>query len=347
MYYVCNNVGDEWIQLPDVTPKQIRVARQIYKSFTGNLNEPIVTYPEFDGCEINYLRAQIARISAGWFSKNSRAGDTISKISSVKLNIFIHHLLISSSSKFQFAATQISPLGYYTFGGAMGGEGEEEEEEEEKPGGEDKTTYIVNPKYDPPALRDLTDGSMSFWVHHSQYILPQGRTTWWNPNPLPETGMDEEMGEEEEGEEKPKVAGPEPETGPPLLTPLSEDASLEAVPAWSVRPSSTLMQEHAIATVRSNLWPGAYCFATQGKLFENVYLGYGLKYNSHNFSPLPLPPVQQEYPLGPEIMEMTDPSGAEEEAWRIAHLPKPKPEKPMVGEGEEEEEEEEEEEDED
>lgn len=71
-----------------------------------------------------------------------------------------------------FLATQISPLGYYTFGGEMGGEGDEEEEE--KPGGEDKTTYTENPKYDPPTLRDLIDGSMAFWVHHSQYILPQG-----------------------------------------------------------------------------------------------------------------------------------------------------------------------------
>lgn len=50
----------------------------------------IVTYPEFEGTEQNYLRAQIARISA---------------------------------------ATQISPLGFYKFGG----EGGEEEEEEEVP----------------------------------------------------------------------------------------------------------------------------------------------------------------------------------------------------------------------
>lgn len=83
--------------------------------------------------------------------------------------------------------------------------------------------------------------------------------------------MDEELGEEEGG--KPAVAGPEPETGPPLLTPLSEDASLETVPPWSVRTSSGIVQDYAIAIVRSNLWPGAYCFATQGKIFQNVYLG--------------------------------------------------------------------------
>lgn len=84
--------------------------------------------------------------------------------------------------------------------------------------------------------------------------------------------MDE--AEDEEAEDKPRGGALyEPETGPPLLTPLSEDASLEAVPPWSVRKTSGLIQEFAIAVVRSNLWPGAYCFATQGKTFQNVYLG--------------------------------------------------------------------------
>lgn len=104
-----------------------------------------------------------------------------------------------------------------------------------------------------------------------------GRTTWWNPNPVPDAELDEALDEEEEGP-KDKVAGAEPETGPPLLTPLSEDASLETMPPWSVRKASGLMEEFAIGVVRSNLWPGAYCFATQGKLFQNVYLGNNYKY---------------------------------------------------------------------
>lgn len=83
--------------------------------------------------------------------------------------------------------------------------------------------------------------------------------------------MDEELGEEEGG--KPEAIGPEPETGPSLLTPLAEDATLEAIPAWSVRMSSKLLQEYALVIVRSNLWPGAYCFTTQGKIFQNIYLG--------------------------------------------------------------------------
>lgn len=82
--------------------------------------------------------------------------------------------------------------------------------------------------------------------------------------------MDEELGEEEE---KPVVMGPEPETGPPLLTPCSEDVTLDAIPAWSVRCSSSIAEEYAVAIVRSNFWPGAYCFATQGKMFHNVYFG--------------------------------------------------------------------------
>lgn len=62
---------------------------------------------------------------------------------------------------------------------------------------------------------------------------------------------------------------------------------------------------------------------------------------------MPLPPVEQDYPTGPEILEIIDPTGAEEEAWRIAHLPKEKPPLALGGEEEEMGEEEEDEEDED
>ncbi|KAK9876746.1 hypothetical protein WA026_014984 [Henosepilachna vigintioctopunctata] len=309
VYYVTTDLTGTWEQLPDCTPEEIRIARQIYKAFTGNLDQEIITYPEFPGKERNLLRVQIARISAG---------------------------------------THISPLGYYTFGGETGGEGEEEEGGDEEAEGP-KTSYRVNPKYDPVPLKDLTDGSMSFWVHHVQYILPQGRTSWWSPIPAPEEPDEaeaEDLAEEDE-DEKPKMAGPEPETGPPLLTPLSEDAQIESIPAWSARISSSIIEEFALGIVRSHLWPGAYCFATQGKLFQNIYFGNGLKYIVTNFSPTPLPPIQQDYPQGPEIMEMFDPTGAEEEEWRIAHLPKPKPVGPEEGEEEEVEEEEEEDEDDD
>ena len=56
--------GDQWIKLPHVKPIEIVLARQIKKLFTGNLTAPVMTFPPFPGKEINYLRAQIARISA-------------------------------------------------------------------------------------------------------------------------------------------------------------------------------------------------------------------------------------------------------------------------------------------
>ncbi|XP_027972808.1 radial spoke head protein 4 homolog A [Eumetopias jubatus] len=65
VYFVCNEPGGPWVKLPSVTPAQIVIARKIKKFFTGRLETPVVTYPPFPGNESNYLRAQIARISAG------------------------------------------------------------------------------------------------------------------------------------------------------------------------------------------------------------------------------------------------------------------------------------------
>ena len=41
------------------------MSRKVKKLFTGKLEAPVVAYPPFPGNEANYLRAQIARISAG------------------------------------------------------------------------------------------------------------------------------------------------------------------------------------------------------------------------------------------------------------------------------------------
>lgn len=65
VYYVCNDLNDEWVELPPVTPHQVNVSRRIKKYLTGDLDEPIVSYPSFPGTERNLLRALIARISAG------------------------------------------------------------------------------------------------------------------------------------------------------------------------------------------------------------------------------------------------------------------------------------------
>jgi radial spoke head protein 4A len=57
--------GKPWVRLPPCTPAQIQKARVFKKYFTGRLDAPVVSYPPFEGTEAHYLRAQIARISAG------------------------------------------------------------------------------------------------------------------------------------------------------------------------------------------------------------------------------------------------------------------------------------------
>ncbi|XP_006839968.1 PREDICTED: radial spoke head protein 4 homolog A isoform X2 [Chrysochloris asiatica] len=125
VYFVCSEPGRPWVKLPSVTPVQIVTARKIKKYFTGRLDAPVISYPPFPGNESNYLRAQIARISAG---------------------------------------TQVSPLGFYQFGE------EEGEEEEEVEGG--RESFEENPDFEGISVLDLVE-SLSNWVHHVQYILPQ------------------------------------------------------------------------------------------------------------------------------------------------------------------------------
>lgn len=66
VYFVCRHLSDgEWVELPPITPHQINVSRRMMKYLTGNLDAEISSYPAFPGTERNYLRALIARISAG------------------------------------------------------------------------------------------------------------------------------------------------------------------------------------------------------------------------------------------------------------------------------------------
>lgn len=264
VYYVCNDAGLSWHRLPPVTPLQIHVSRQIRKVMTGDLDAPVVSYPPFPGNEANFLRAQIARISA---------------------------------------CTHISPQGFFIF--------EEDDEEEEDEG---RTSFVPNMDFEGIPVSDLCDQSFAFWVHHNQYILPQGRTTWFNP-----TARDEEIDEEdeEEDEEREEPDEIEPEEGPPLLTPLSEDLEVNGMSSWTAIKSTTLVSQYAIAVMHSNLWPGAHAFAFDKK-FDNIYIGYALKYSADNYSPPAPPATQDEYPSGPEITEAEDPTVEQERALKAA-----------------------------
>lgn len=63
VYWVTDNAMGKWVKLPDLSPVDIKVARQIKVLLTGDLERPIYTNPFFFGKEKHYLRAQIARIA--------------------------------------------------------------------------------------------------------------------------------------------------------------------------------------------------------------------------------------------------------------------------------------------
>lgn len=52
--------------------------------------------------------------------------------------------------------------------------------------------------------------------------------------------------------------------------------------------------------------------------FENIYIGWGMKFLGESFSPVVLPPPQLEYPSGPEVTEALDPTLQEEQALKEA-----------------------------
>jgi radial spoke head protein 4/6 len=209
------------------------------------------------------------------------------------------HLLRAQIARIS-AATHVSPVGYYVFD-------ENEDVDEDAP----RESFIKNEEYEGIAVEELTSPELANWVHHVQYLLPQGRCSWVNPKQDDEDAERDEEDEEGDGEEREQ---PEPETGPVLLSPLSEDAELDAgVSAWSVRTTSGQLPAYSSAVIASNRWPGAYAYAV-GKQFGTVYVGWGLKYALEPYTP-PLPePVQSEYADVAAVTEGVDPTVEEEEA---------------------------------
>jgi len=199
------------------------------------------------------------------------------------------------------AGTIIAPLTYFQFD-------DEEEVEDEELG---QTEFIENPDFEGVALRDLADPNLQSWVHSRLHILQQGRCIWSDPNSK-EDGDVEDEEEEDEGDDD--VRETEQEIGPPLLTPLSDDVEVGGLPPWSTHLSSGLsLIHHSVVIVKSNLWPGAVAFCN-GRKFENIYIGYGMKYQNDNFSPAQPQVFQLEYNGAQRCEEEADPTVEEETA---------------------------------
>ena len=84
-----------------------------------------------------------------------------------------------------------------------------------------RESYETNVDFEGLSLQELTDPLMHNWVHHVQYILPQGRCTWFNSFEKPEDDFEDEDLDDEDEEETDEAT---PETGPPLLATVAGDA---------------------------------------------------------------------------------------------------------------------------
>merc|ERR1712080_487214 len=146
------------------------------------------------------------------------------------------------------------------------------------------------------------------------FLLPQGRCHWFDPTSKLDNNIEDEEFEDDYDHERTAIS----ETGPRLLT-VAEDKGVHGNSAWSVRLSSKILPRYAIAVASSNNWPGAYSFA-MGKMYENVYIGWGRKYSSDCYTPARPPTTGDEYPYGPEVTEIEDPDVETEKAMKAKEL---------------------------
>lgn len=166
----------------------------------------------------------------------------------------------------------------------------------------DKPT-TPNPGYEPINGKELLE--LHSWTHHRPNILNQGRINWFNPKDLED--KDEESGEQEEVEEEEdeNKTDEEPEMGPNILTPCSEDTSIDRDNVWTTCFSQKYHPSNCMVIIRSNVWPGAFSFSVQ-RVHDCLYIGWGLKYIKRNYSPPSIPQIEDEYLIGPEVMEIMD-----------------------------------------
>ena len=65
--------------------------------------------------------------------------------------------------------------------------------------------------------------------------------------------------------------------------------------------------------MKSNQWPGAYAISN-GKIFENIYIGWGQKYLANGcYSPAFPPQSFDEYFMSDDLIELEDPTVEQEE----------------------------------
>lgn len=187
------------------------------------------------------------------------------------------------------AATVVSPKGFYTMEAVEPEEGAEDEDEIE--------VMVEDAEFEAQGPEEMINAES--WCHHRSHILKQGRAGPWAP---PEGEEEEEPENEEEEEEE-----EEPEEAIPLLNGLEGDVLPVAPGAEEDDDDENPLKEklwlfknvpeggtNQVSVAQNLFWPGAYAVA-QGKVFTNVYIGWGNKYSPDPYAPPPPPVVLGEF----------------------------------------------------
>jgi radial spoke head protein 4/6 len=265
-YWVCNFIGQDWIPLPDVTPAQIVVSRKIKKLFSGDLKKKMSTYPPFPGREMEFLRAQIARVTAsstvfvdGYLSLRKGEENEESEEEEAVVGPQVRRvdgfegveaaLELKELEKWVHARSFLLKMGRVTNPprrvSAEGDEGEEEEEAEDE--------AVVEAEKELLSAVGGEDGD-------EPIQSPSG-------------------GEEEDASE-------------------AQDA---AIPSWIARVCGSTVSDMEVCVVRSLRWPGAFSIsAMNGRECTAIYVGDGMK--AEGFTPMLPPMVELEKaPMVPTV----------------------------------------------
>ncbi|KAF0764875.1 radial spoke head protein 6 A-like [Aphis craccivora] len=270
-YFVTNQLNDSWIELPLLKPHHIIQSRNIKRYFTGNLESPVESYPLFQGLEKHYLRAQIARITAAtqisprdYFVLNYNSNlYKWRKLNTFQTKAMSHKCRYFSNQSYR------STLWIHE--------------------------YIVNADYNLLSVYDLLESNN--WVHHTPLISEKGVTKAWS-NIIESEGDLQQNSEKIEHNCKIKVNS---EMGRgdgdylDIFGDLSHDAYADEMPPWKFELTNRFDHTITYATVRSNLWPGAYAVAREN-LLDYTYHGWGLKWNAFSFTVQPLSGYQPSDP---------------------------------------------------
>jgi radial spoke head protein 4A len=279
----------------------IVAAGAIKKLFTGDLTAAVKTYPAFPGVEAEYLRAQIARITAdtaiapaGFLveveaeeeAEEEAEIDPFKDEASMELYREKQLATVADGHTFKDTAMRVAKAG------------------EEFEGHESMDAVM----------------EAAAWVHTARPLLKQGRCSWYPipkaPKPPPADGEEEEEEAEEEEPaepEEPAEFGASIEGDAPLFE--TEEEGMGG--SWAFRMCTAngggVHGKATVVAVKSTKWPGAVTVAGSGgghgTMFSGVYFGNGAEYTATAAGVKPFAP-----PLPADIQSEWAPAPVDEEA---------------------------------